>query len=203
MKRIIAALLLAAVASTLAPPASATVVLKYNQIGPLNFCTGCAAITGQTDSLFKYPGVAGLDTSSVYAWPADIAWGAVSDSNPIMVVVVRTAAGASTDTVYTSLQTAHAGGTGTGKGTGTIPATFTHATWWFSQAALIGAGLGGVCFNTPTKASTSTTCILPTYNNSPAQSWGSRVFRVVTRSFSGATAPPTFGVYVRYPVIIQ
>jgi hypothetical protein len=204
MKRLTAALLSLAAIVVLALPASAAIMIQYKQIGPLQFCTGCAsATTGQTDSTAIYPGVAALDTSHVYAWPQDIAWGAVTDSNPIIVVVHREAAGASTDTVYTSLQTAYYGGTGSGKGTGTIPATFVHATWWFSQIALLGAGWGGACFNAPTRAAASTTCILPTYNNAPANSLGSTVFRVVCRAYSAATAPPKYSVFVRYPVLIK
>jgi hypothetical protein len=201
MKRLIAALLFAAVALTLATPAASANFIKYRDIGPLSFCTGCAAVTGQTDSTSKYMNAAvGLDTSFVYAWPADVAWGAVADSLPIMVRVTRTAAGASTDSVYVALQTAYGGGTGSGAGIGTIPASFVIAGWDFAQLAQIGATQGGTSLFVPGRLRTNTLGAISSYTV-PANSYGASLFRVIVRNYSAVQASSKFSVFVRFPVV--
>jgi hypothetical protein len=203
MKRLIAALLLAAVAITFSTPALSAASIKYREIGPLSFCTGCAAITGQTDSTSKYMNAATAnDTSAVYAWPNDIIWGAVSDSLPIMVRVTRTAAGAATDSVYVALQTAYGGGTGTGSGIGTVPASFVANGWDFSQLAQIGATAGGMSMFYPGRLRTNTLGPISLYSV-PANSYGSALFRVIARSVSTVQASTKFSVFVRYPISAQ
>jgi hypothetical protein len=203
MKRLMAALLLIAVTIALASPAGAATAIKYRTIGPLSFCTGCAAVTGQTDSTLKYMNAATAnDTSFVYAWPADIVWGAVADSLPIVVTVTRTAEGAATDSVYVALQTAHGGSTGSGSGSGTIPASFTAAGWDFAQLAQIGATSGGASFFVPGRLRTNTLGAVSTYTV-PANSYASKLFRVIARNYSAVQASSRFSVFVSYPVYVD
>ena len=203
MKRLLAVALCVAALVVLALPAYSAQFIQYKQLGPISFCTGCAAVTGETDSTFKYGNLAmATDTSGIYAWPSDIAWGAVSDSLPIIVRVTRPTAGAATDSFWVNLQTAYGGGTGTGKGLGTIPAAFVSAGWDNANLAQIGANMGGAAFFVPTRASTNTLSSVNKYTV-PAYSWGSTVFRVLCKSYIAGTGATQFQVFVNYPTIVK
>jgi hypothetical protein len=198
MKRLIAALLFAAVALTLATPAiSASNFVRYRLGAPIPLRAGVAAVwVDSTARNFNTALTGGSeDTSAVMGFPADFAWTAVTDSIPIMLVVSRIGGtGASTDSVQVVLDCNYGGSV--------VPISRTDANngFGFSTVALVGTATSGVAVFKLGTASTQLLNAINTYST-VAKGWPAQGFRVICRSYSGAASAGRFSVALKYPTI--
>jgi hypothetical protein len=193
MKRLIAALLLAAVALTFATTANAS-VYSYGTI-PVHFCTGCGTTTGGgTDSTEKAINLAvGIDTSVVIAVPNDWVFNSGADSVSAFVVVNRVSAGAATDSIYVNIEMNYGG------------STWILQTRSLADVGQVGANTGGAIAFFPSKSMTvGGTNIINSYVY-VGRGFGARQIRlrVTSLTSSAVTNPPKYSVLIRYPKILQ
>jgi hypothetical protein len=203
MKRLMAALLLIAVTIALASPAAAD-SYRYRTLGPLSLSIGGSRTTVDTDSLARNfnTALSVVDSTLVYDFPIDIAWGGATDSLPLMVLIERVGGtGGSTDTVQVALDVNYGGNTFPVAGrSASAPAYF----WGFSTVALVGAGTGGVAVFKPGVGGSSASeklNAISTYTGIPG--YAGRRFRVLARSFSVAASAGRFSLYLLYPTQLQ
>lgn len=208
MKRVLAAALLAALLVAV-PAAHAATFVSYRTIGPIPLCVRC----GNSPSVYPTYGPTGweadsvarnfntalvggsIDTTVTVDAPEDMAWGALTDSLPIFVVVRRIGGtGNAADSVQVVLQASYSGTSWQ-----PVPAAASN-TWPYSGYALIGARTGGYAMF---KLGAQSTSLLPnavnTYTGIPG--YGATSFRVIARSISVAASAGRYSVFLRVPVV--
>jgi hypothetical protein len=192
MKRLIAALLFAAVALTLVSTTSIAGSYRYRQYGsgPIQMPLGYASITTNNDSTWRYLNLTTVaqDTSDALAVPADFCYTG-TDSVPVIVTVELSKVGVSGDSVYVALA---------GNTSGTL---FPVEQFSLANLAVAGAVYSGGTRHFPSRTATNGTNVVGTYCFY-AGGGGARQWRVIARSVTttSANAPAMYRVSIFYPV---
>lgn len=199
MKRLIAVALACAIALTFVSTADAATFVKYQEIGPIPLRVHTLSVTGYVDSVARNFNTAcaggSVDTTVDVVLPPNTAWGAVTDSLPIFVVVRRVGGtGGAADTVQVALDVNYGGSV--------YPTSRTDAAngWGFSTVALVGTGTGGVAVFKPSLGAAHLLNAINTYTVA-ARSYGAKQARIVCRSISVAAAAGRYSVFLRVPVL--
>ena len=200
MKRLIAALLCAAVALTLlVSAAEAAGAYRYRTLGPLTIRTNKKDVsaTGIFDSSLVTLGPAAFDTTITYAFPSDFAIGMVKDSIPMIAYATRSQAGVSGDTLFIQMQNNY----GTSLWTALAVRNGGVQPWMYSSQALLDTDASGSVQIVPGKSS------LTAYGGAlggiyvPVNSYGARQFRLIVHRVGLAATTGTYSVYLSYPSV--